>query len=89
MNTIDLDVSMQIRLTGEMSFAELRQALIETINEIEDEYRLRHSRGAVLFINPVDAVGEKVIARNRLGRTISKVTKKGPYRSAADQYDPR
>lgn len=80
---------MQIRLIGEMSFAELRQALIETINEVEDEYALRFSYGAVLFINPTDGLGEKVVPRNRLGGQVKKVTKKGAYRSAADRYDPR
>lgn len=80
---------MQIRLIGEMSIAELRQALFETINEIEDEFALRFSYGAVLFINPTDGLGEKVSPRNRLGHQVKKVTKKGPYRAAADQYDPR
>ncbi len=80
---------MQIRLIGEMSIAELRQALFETINEIEDEYALRHSSGAVLFINPTDGLGDRVVLRNRLGHQVKKVTKKGAYRSAADHYDPR
>ncbi len=79
---------MQIRLLGEVSFAEMRQALFEALNEIEDEYAIRYSRGAVLFINPTDGLDENVVARNRLGRVVSKVTKKGPYRSAADEYCP-
>jgi hypothetical protein len=87
--TIILSVWMQIRILGEMSLAELRQALFETLHEIEDEYRLRHSFGAVLFINPTDGLGEKIVARNKLGRRAEKVTKKGAYRSAADEYDPR
>jgi len=79
---------MQIRLLGEVSFAEMRQALFEALNEIEDEFAIRYSRGAVLFINPTDGLDENVVARNRLGRVVSKVTKKGPYRSAADEYCP-
>ncbi|KQZ26504.1 MULTISPECIES: hypothetical protein [Alphaproteobacteria] len=78
---------MQIRLLGEVSFAEMRQALFEALNEIEDEFAIRYSRGAVLFINPTDGLDENVVARRR-GRVISKVTKKGPYRSAADEYCP-
>lgn len=80
---------MQIRLLGEMTFAELRQALFETINEIEDEYLLHFSSGAVLFINPTDGLGETIVPRNPRGREVKRVTKRGAYRSAADHYDPR
>lgn len=59
---------MQIRLLGEVSFTEMRQALFEALNEIEDEFAIRYSRGAVLFINPTDGLDENVVARNRLGR---------------------
>lgn len=79
---------MQIRLLGELSFKEMRQALFEALHEIEDEFAIGHSRGAVLFINPTDGCDENVVARNSLGRVVSKVTKKGPYRSAADEYCP-
>ncbi|WP_341857961.1 hypothetical protein [Sinorhizobium medicae] len=79
---------MQIRLLGEVSFAEMRQALFEALNEIEDEFAIRYSRGAVLFINPTDGCDENVVARNRVGRVVTRVTKKGPYRSAADEYCP-
>lgn len=87
--TIILSVWMQIRILGEMSFAEMRQALFETFHEIEDEYRVCRTFGVVLFINPIDQVGEKVIPRNRRGRPVTKVTKRGAYRSAAEEYDPR
>ncbi len=80
---------MQIKILGEMSFAEMRQAIYETFQEIQDEYGLRRTFGVVLFINPVDEVGEKVVPRNRFGRRVERVTKKGAYRSAADEYDPR
>ena len=79
---------MQIRLLGELSFKEMRQALFEALNEIEGEYAIRFSRGAVLFINPTDGCDENVVPRNRLGREVTRVTKKGPYRSAADEYWP-
>ena len=75
---------MQIRFIGEMTFAEMRQALYETLSEIEDEFAIRHSRGAVLYIQPTDALGDVVIARTALGRVVAKVVKKGPYHCAAD-----
>ena len=79
---------MQIRLLGELSFKEMRQALFEALNEIEDEFAIRYSRGAVLFLTPTDGCDETVVARNSRGRVITRVTKKGPYRSAADEYCP-
>ncbi len=79
---------MQIILLGELSFKEMRQALFEALNEIEDECAIRYSRGAVLFLNPTDGCDENVVARNRRGRVVTRVTKKGPYRSAADEYCP-
>lgn len=81
-------IVMQIRVTGELTLSEVRRALLEALGEIEDEFAIRHSRGAVLYINPTDGRGEDVVARNRLGRIISKVTKDGPYRAAADEYVP-
>lgn len=79
---------MQIRLLGDVSFKELKQALFEALGEIEDEYAIKYSAGCVLFINPADETGERVVARNRLGRQVTKVIKKGPYKSAAEDYCP-
>jgi hypothetical protein len=48
---------MQIKIKGEMSIAELRQALFEMIVEAENELGVRYSRGATLFINPTNGFG--------------------------------
>ena len=75
-----------ISVRGDLTMAEIRQAICETLCEIEDEYAVRHSRNVTLYLNPTDEVGDKVVVRNRLGGVVSRVTKKGPYRSAADEY---
>lgn len=79
---------MQIRISGEIRLTEIRKALCEALGEIEAEYAIRHSRGAILYINPTDGSGEAVTARNKLGRIVSRIIKTGPYRSAADEYVP-
>ncbi len=79
---------MQIRISGEIRLTEIRKALCEALGEIEAEYAIRHSRGAILYINPTDGLGEAVTARNKLGRVVSRIMKDGPYRSAADDYVP-
>jgi hypothetical protein len=79
---------MQIRISGELRIAEIRKTLSEALGELEAEHAIRYSRGAILYINPTDGLGEEVVARNRLGRIVSKIMKDGPYRSAADDYVP-
>lgn len=75
-----------ISVRGDLTMAQVRQAIFEALGEIEDEYNLRHSRNVTLFVNPTNEHGEKVILRDSLGKVVSRVTKKGPYRSAADEY---
>lgn len=79
---------MQIRVTGEMTLREICQAIFEALGEVEDQYAIRHSRGAVIFINPTDGLGSRVVPRNDFGVEVSRVLKKGPYRSAADRLVP-
>ena len=51
-------IQMEIRLRGEMTFADIWQALFEQLCTLEDEYAVRYSRGATLFLNPTDGLGE-------------------------------
>lgn len=76
-----------ISVRGDLTMAQVRQAIFEALGEIEDEYNLRHSRNVTLFVNPTDEFGEKVILRDERGKALSRVTKKGPYRSAAEEYN--
>lgn len=79
---------MQLRFTGELTFAELRQAIFEALHEIEEDFGIRHSRGLVMYINPTDGNGAPVVPRNAGGSAVTKVTKRGPYNCAADHYTP-
>ena len=76
-----------ISVRGDLTMAQVRQAIFEALGEIEDEYNLRHSRNVTVFVNPTDEFGEKVILRDERGKVLSRVTKKGPYRSAAEEYN--
>lgn len=79
---------MQINIKGELTIAEVRQALFEKLCEIEDGYAVRHSRGATLYINPTNGFGDDVIPCDPTGKKVHKLYSSGPYRSAADQYHP-
>lgn len=81
-------ITMQLRFTGELTFAELRQAIFEALHEIEEDFGIRHSRGLVMYINPTDGNGAPVVPRNAGGSAVTKVTKRGPYNCAADHYTP-
>jgi len=77
---------MQIRLRGEMTLAEIRQALFEELHKLEEGYAVRFSRGATLYLNPTDEFGEDVVVRKQTGEQVTKIFSRGPYRSAADEY---
>lgn len=77
---------MEIRVKGEMTIAEIRQALFEKLHEAESDYAIRYSRGATLYINPTNGFGDDVEPRNKHGRSVQKLYSEGPYRSAADDY---
>lgn len=76
---------MKIRVKGEMSLAEIKQALWEKLAEAEEDLAIRYSRGATLFIHPTNGFGDKVIAR-RDGKTVTELISRGPYKSAADEF---
>jgi len=77
---------MQIKVKNEITIAELRQALFEKLHEIEDDYAVRYSRGATLYLTPSNGFGDEVVPRNTVGHKVDKVYSDGPYRSAADDY---
>lgn len=78
---------MQIKVKGEMTLSEIRQALFEKLSEIETDLAVRHSRGATLYINPTNGFGDQVVPHKH-GRQVEKLYSAGPYRSAADEYTP-
>lgn len=80
-------MSILISVRGNLTMAQVRQAIFEALGQIEDEHNLRHARNVSLFMNPIDEFGEKVVLRDERGKVLSRLTKKGPYRSAADEYN--
>ena len=76
---------MEIKLRGEMTIADIRQALFEQLHELETKYAVKFSRGATLYIDPTNSFGEDVIPRMAGGQELRKLYSTGPYRSAADQ----
>lgn len=76
---------MQILIHGEMSIADIRQAIFEKLHELEDDFAVKFSRGATLYVNPTDGKGHNVEPR-RNGRGVKKLDCDGPYRSAADDF---
>ena len=52
---------MQIKIKGEMTIAELRQELFEKLNEIEDDYAVRHARSVTLYLTLTNGFGDEVI----------------------------
>ena len=62
---------MQIKIKGEMTIAELCQVVIEKIREAEDNYGVRYTRGATVFINPTNGFGDDVVPRNSVGHRMT------------------
>lgn len=77
---------MQIIIRGEMTIAQLRQALFEMLKKLEEDYNVKHFKNTTIYVNPVNEFGEEVVPRNRLGQQVNKLHSNGPYRSAADDY---
>lgn len=77
---------MEIKVRGNISIAELMQALWEELHLVRDENNVEYSRGATLYINPSNELGDDVVPRNSLGHEVKKRSSTGPYRSAADDY---
>jgi hypothetical protein len=47
---------MEIKLRGEMTIADIRQALFEQLHDLETNYSVKFSRGATLYIHPPTAL---------------------------------
>ncbi len=79
---------MKITVKGEMTFRQVIQALYEALHQIEEDHAIKHSRGVTLYINPTDGEGNVVVPRSRTGEAVTSFASAGPYRSAADRYEP-
>ena len=79
---------MQIRVKGEMTLSEIRQALFEKLCEAEERFAVRYSLDATLYIRPTNGFGDDVSPRYPNGEAVKKLYSTGPYRAAADLYMP-
>ncbi|MEW7985772.1 MAG: hypothetical protein AB2801_09675 [Candidatus Thiodiazotropha endolucinida] len=77
---------MQIKVKGEMTIFEIRQAIFEQLAQIEEDLAIRYSRGATLYINPTNGFGDDIEPMDRSGRRIDRLYSDGGYRSAAMEY---
>jgi hypothetical protein len=76
---------MEVRIRGQMTIADIRQALFEQLHELETKYAVQFSRGATLYINPTNSFGDDVIPLLPGGHELKTLNCAGPYRSAADE----
>lgn len=77
---------MQITIKGEMTIADIRQAIYEKLNELEEDFAIAYSQGATVYVNPTNGLGDEVCPRTKDGKTVGKMSCNGPYRSAADEF---
>lgn len=77
---------MKITFRGVYTLSEFFQALYQERHKLED-LGITHVRGAALYYQPVDEYGDPVSPRHPNGQPIQGWNSKGPYRSAAQEYD--
>ncbi len=78
---------MKIKVTGEMTVPQVRQALYEQLREMEERFAIRHLRDITLYVTPTNGFGDEVLCRDEVGREISTLHCRGPYRSITEDYD--
>ena len=78
---------MKVKFHGELTIPELRQALIEQLQYIEDEFLIRHLKHVTLYFTPTNGCEKEIFCQDRSGRKVEEIFCHGPYRSAAEKYD--
>ena len=77
---------IQIKVKGEFTVSEARQALFEKLQELEDDYAVRHVRNLSLYLTPTNGFGDEVVPHNHAGQKVDTLYSQGPYRSAAEVF---
>lgn len=78
---------MKIKIKGEMSIPELRQAIYEQLRTLEEQYTVRFSKDVTIYMTPTNGFGEEILCTDMMGREIPVLYSNGPYKSAADSYE--
>lgn len=77
---------MKIRIKGEMTIAELKQAIFEQIRDLEDRFAIRYSRDVTIYLTLTNGFGDEVICKDPMGNVIRTLYCGGAYHSAAAEY---
>ena len=77
---------MQIKVKGEFTVAEARQAIFEKLHELEDDYAIRHVRNISVYLTPTNGFGDELVPHNEAGHKVDKLYSRGPYHSAAEDF---
>lgn len=78
---------MKIIFRGEYSVPELRQAIYEQLNIIQNRFTVRHARSITVYLTPTNGFGDAVACYDRNGVEVPVMQAEPPYRSAADDFD--
>tara|TARA_R110002110_G_scaffold257206_2_gene473159 strand:- start:17092 stop:17382 length:291 start_codon:yes stop_codon:yes gene_type:complete len=81
-----LRILMKIKIKGEMTLVQMRQALFEKLLELEERFAVRHLKDATLYIQPTNGFGDFVSPRYANGQKVTVLYGAGPYESAAEFY---
>jgi hypothetical protein len=86
----NVQYKMEIRLRGEMTITDVRQALLEQLHELETKYAVKFFRGVTLYVNPTNGFGDDVLPACRTGMNSEPCTAQGhtavqPMRESYDQ----
>lgn len=82
----EIEVLVKIKIKGEMTLAQMRQALFEKLLELEDRFAVRHLKDATLYIQPTNGFGDGVTPVYANGQKVTVLYGTGPYDSAAEHY---
>jgi hypothetical protein len=78
---------MKITIKGEMTLADIARTLREVMYSLEEDHRLRYTRGATLYINPTNGFGDEIKVWTKDGHELVTLNSTGPYRSAAEDFN--
>lgn len=84
--TISIGLNVKIKVRGEHTLTEIRQAIFEKLHEAEEQLGVRFSIDATLYIRPSNGFGADTVPRLPNGEPIKCLYSSGPYIPAAEEY---
>ena len=77
---------MKIKIKGEWTIQQLRQAIYEQLIAMESQFHVQYSKDITLYITPTNGFGDEVRCCDKTGREVTVLYSHGPYQTAADHY---